>query len=150
MTQGRRTFLAAACAGAVASQAAPARNGTASSTLALLGGKPVRSSAFPSWPVVADSDEKAWSAVLRSRRWNRLGGSQVERFESAWAGRLGARQVRHRSSDSSVSPSWMSPQNVRVWRLVDTPQPADPVGGTGRSRPVDRAESARSPQPCQL
>ena len=102
MTQSRRTFLAAACAGAVASQAAPARNGTASSTLALLGGKPVRSSAFPSWPVVADSDEKAWSAVLRSRRWNRLGGSQVERFESAWAGRLGARHCLATASGTSA------------------------------------------------
>jgi len=58
---------------------------------AMLGGKPVRTAPFPSWPVIRSNDEQAWSDVLRSGRWNRIGGSLAKRFEETWARTLGAR-----------------------------------------------------------
>ncbi|MGH9722078.1 MAG: DegT/DnrJ/EryC1/StrS family aminotransferase [Bryobacteraceae bacterium] len=80
---GRRTFLGAAAAGAAVA--------ASSDKPALLGGTPVRDKAFPSWPRIAGNDEKAWMEVLRSGRWNRLGGTQAERFEESWAKTLGAK-----------------------------------------------------------
>ncbi|MCX7045311.1 MAG: DegT/DnrJ/EryC1/StrS family aminotransferase [Candidatus Sumerlaeota bacterium] len=57
----------------------------------LLGGKPARTEAFPSWPVIAENDEKAWMDVLRSRKWFRGYGDQVNRFEEAYAKLTGAK-----------------------------------------------------------
>ena len=42
---------------------------TGTSDLAVCGGTPVRSSAFPPWPVVGPEDEAAVLGVLRSGRW---------------------------------------------------------------------------------
>jgi perosamine synthetase len=91
----RRRFLAAACAGTasagLAGQPASARPAASpSARLAAMGGSPVRTQPFPSWPVIAENDEKAWGEVLRSKKWNRLGGNRVENFEKSWATRLGA------------------------------------------------------------
>lgn len=59
---------------------------------ALLGGKPVRNGAFPSWPVVAENDEQALLGVLRSRKWTRsYGGQAAGRFEEAYAQFTGAK-----------------------------------------------------------
>jgi len=58
---------------------------------ALLGGKPVRTEPFASWPKIASNDEKAWSDVLHQGRWCRLDGSYANRFEEAWAHTLGAK-----------------------------------------------------------
>ena len=85
----RRGLLGVACAaGAVAST--PAR---ADEKLAVLGGSPTRTGAFPSWPVIAENEEKAWMDVLRGRRWFRGSGQQVRRFEETWAQRLGAKHA---------------------------------------------------------
>jgi dTDP-4-amino-4,6-dideoxygalactose transaminase len=88
----RRRFLGTA-AGVAAAGAAPARAARPASgeKLALLGGKPVRTQPFPSWPLVRDNDEKAWMDVLRTGKWYRLSGSYVKQFEQAWAKALGAR-----------------------------------------------------------
>ncbi len=56
-------------------------------TPALLGGTPVRTEAFPSWPIIAENDKAAWREVLLSGRWNR--GPAVARFEQTWAEQLG-------------------------------------------------------------
>jgi perosamine synthetase len=53
---------------------------------ALLGGDPVRTEPFPSWPVIERNDREAWQTVLEKGKWNR--GPAVERFEKAWATRL--------------------------------------------------------------
>jgi len=102
----RRQFLAATCAGAMASGPTRALSFSAPSglddKLAILGGKPVRSEPFPSWPVIEEPDEKIWMEVLRSKRWNRLGGSYVERFEKAWAERLGAQHCLATASGTSA------------------------------------------------
>ena len=103
----RRFFLgaSAALAGArITGGAAPAplRKTTRDDRLALLGGTPVRSRPFPSWPILEDGDRKLWKEVLDSRRWNRRGGSYVERFEAEWRDRLGAKYVVGTSSGTSA------------------------------------------------
>ena len=42
--------------------------------LAILGGSPVRTKPFPSWPVIRQNDEKGWMQVLMTGKWNRLAG----------------------------------------------------------------------------
>ncbi|MCI0336771.1 MAG: DegT/DnrJ/EryC1/StrS family aminotransferase [Acidobacteria bacterium] len=107
----RRRFLEATCAGTVISgmSAKEAISKDHSSfitgsddNLALLGGKPVRSSPFPSWPVIGDVEEQKMLEVLRSRRWNRIGGSFVESFEKNWAERTGAKHCLATSSGTSA------------------------------------------------
>jgi dTDP-4-amino-4,6-dideoxygalactose transaminase len=80
----RRRFLGAAVAGSAA-VAAPA-----GAKLAITGGKPVRTAPFPTWPKVGAVDEKAVLEVLRSGRWFRGWGKQVEKFEAAYARLTGA------------------------------------------------------------
>lgn len=70
---------------AAAATVAPANH----ARLALLGGMPIRSKPFPSWPVVAENDERGLVEVLRSGRWYRRAGRQVERFEGTYARLMG-------------------------------------------------------------
>lgn len=86
----RRKFMRAASAGAAGGLALAAAP-KSGEKLAVLGGKPVRSERFPSWPVIKDNDERAWMEVLRNGRWNRLGGSLAKKFEEVWASKLGAK-----------------------------------------------------------
>jgi len=84
--------LVAACAGWVSRLPAPAAGFVSGDAKpALLGGKPVRTGPFPSWPKIASNDEKAWIEVLHGRHWCRLDGNYATRFEEAWASRLGAK-----------------------------------------------------------
>jgi dTDP-4-amino-4,6-dideoxygalactose transaminase len=53
--------------------------------LALLGGVPVRSKHFPSWPVFDELDERRVLQALRSGHWGRLDGDQVAEFEKNFA-----------------------------------------------------------------
>jgi perosamine synthetase len=92
MSYSRRGFLGAmSTAGAALGLAAAPRSSAAAEPLALLGGKPVRTTPFSSWPVLGDNDERAWIKVLRSGRWCRLGGEYADRFEAEWAKTLGAK-----------------------------------------------------------
>lgn len=85
----RRGFLAATpAAGAVA---APCAVFAAEDKPALLGGKPVRSERFPSWPVFNSAEEKGLTEVVRSGKWGRGTGQQVNRFEEAYARFTGAK-----------------------------------------------------------
>lgn len=61
------------------------------SKLAVLGGQPIRTAAFPGWPVFDKSDEDALLCVLRSRRWGRSGDGEIERFEQRFAAAHGAK-----------------------------------------------------------
>jgi len=98
----RRGFMTAA-AGAVAvrqaagTAAAPV-GGPAPTVLAsgaekpaLLGGRPVRGTPFPSWPVIDQREERALLEVLHSGKWYRGDGKTVSRFEEAYAQLTGAR-----------------------------------------------------------
>jgi perosamine synthetase len=90
--------------GSLAAAAGPvvfARPATAGSP-ALLGGVPVRAQPFPSWPVIAQNDEDAWREVLRSKKWCRLDGNHVSRFEQAWSDALGARHCIGTSSGTTA------------------------------------------------
>ncbi len=93
----RRGFLGSAISSAAAlglrggSKSAPTTISQPSGKPALLGGEPVRTEPFPSWPKIADNDEKAWQEVLHQGRWCRLDGSYATRFEETWARHLGAR-----------------------------------------------------------
>lgn len=50
---------------------------------ALLGGKPVRTGSWPTWPMVRKADEEAILEVLRAGRWYR--NRSVEEFEQKYA-----------------------------------------------------------------
>jgi dTDP-4-amino-4,6-dideoxygalactose transaminase len=92
----RRDFLGSAvgvAAGLTASgrgfaKAAP--KPSAGASLAILGGSPVRTKPFPSWPVIEENDKKGWMQVLMTGKWNRLDGHFAHQFETTWARTLGA------------------------------------------------------------
>ncbi len=58
---------------------------------ALLGGKPVRTAPYPSWPIFDSKEEQGLQAVVRSGKWGRGNGTQVNRFEEAYARFTGAK-----------------------------------------------------------
>src|SRR5262245_29191686 len=59
--------------------------------LALLGGKPVRTRPFSTWPVFGKAEESGLLRTLRSGRWGRLDGKEVEQFEDRFAAMHGCR-----------------------------------------------------------
>lgn len=91
----RRTFLQQATVAAGASLTASALPAEAADvergTLAALGGKPIRTAPFPSWPIVGKNDQEAWQQVLLSKRWCRIGGTQANAFEKAYAEKTGTK-----------------------------------------------------------
>lgn len=92
----RRGFMTAAAGVAVATRAsgaasAPTVLAPGEQTPALLGGRPMRATPFPSWPVVDGREEKALLDVLHGKRWFRGDGQTVGRFEEAYARLTGAR-----------------------------------------------------------
>lgn len=54
-------------------------------SLAIYGGKPVRSSAYPQWPHYDKDEENALLRSLRQGQWWRVGGSEVDTFEEEFA-----------------------------------------------------------------
>jgi len=92
----RRQFIAAASAGslaAVASGAIPAYGNLSrkAGKLAILGGRPVRTKAFPGWPIWdKNNDEKLVLSVLRSGVWSRA--KVVAEFEKKYAELMGAKR----------------------------------------------------------
>jgi len=62
-----------------------------SNTLAIHGGAPVRTAAFPKWPIFGDAEEKALIETLRSGKWGKLDGDQVRTFEKRFAEYHGAK-----------------------------------------------------------
>lgn len=62
-----------------------------SSKLALLGGKPVRSTPFPSWPVFGQAEERRLVRTLRSGKWGRLEGRETAEFEERFAAMHGCK-----------------------------------------------------------
>ncbi len=100
--KSRRRFLGTVAAGGVTlvsarpqgAGAQPAartpRSGTAGKP-AVMGGTPVRTAAFPSWPVQDSREEQALVTVLKSGKWGRGGGqSKVSAFEAQYAAATGA------------------------------------------------------------
>ncbi|NLH15263.1 MAG: DegT/DnrJ/EryC1/StrS family aminotransferase, partial [Phycisphaerae bacterium] len=52
---------------------------------------PIRTAGFPSWPVIGQTEDKAWMEVLHSGKWFRGYGQEVNRFEEAYAKLNGAK-----------------------------------------------------------
>jgi dTDP-4-amino-4,6-dideoxygalactose transaminase len=93
----RRQFLNAASAAslaAAASKAIPAYGNVSKKAgkPAILGGKPVRTKSFPSWPVWDKSAEESVIEILRSGTWCRLGGKVVSKFEEKYAKLMGVKR----------------------------------------------------------
>jgi hypothetical protein len=86
----RREFIAATAIGgssaAISAQPSPAVSlpqaaGDLSGKPAILGGTPVRTQRFPSWPMIGEVDEQKLLDSLRRREWCRLGGTITTEFE---------------------------------------------------------------------
>ncbi len=69
---------------------------------ALLGGTPVRTEPFPSWPKISDNDRRAWGEVLEGGLWCRLGAKHATRFEERWAEALQAKFCLATSSGTTA------------------------------------------------
>lgn len=97
----RRGFVTAASAagfGAAKASSSTSSNGK----LALAGGEPLRKERFPAWPKFDSLEEQSLSDVLRSGKWYRGSGKQVERFEQAYARLTGARNCVATSSGTAA------------------------------------------------
>jgi dTDP-4-amino-4,6-dideoxygalactose transaminase len=75
---------------------------------AVLGGTPVRTAAFPGWPVTDTREEQALTAVVRSGRWGRGVGEQVARFEREYAALTGAAHCLATANGTSALLTAMS------------------------------------------
>lgn len=110
--RARRKFLGTVAAGGASLVAArPARSAPQAvapratavlGTPAVLGGTPVRTAAFPSWPVQDSREEQALVSVLKSGRWGRGGGSQVKAFETRYAEVTGAQHCLATANGTSA------------------------------------------------
>ena len=70
---------------------------------ALLGGRPLRTASFPSWPVADQREEKALLDVLhRGKGFRGAGAQTVTRFEKAWAELTGARHCLATANGTSA------------------------------------------------
>jgi dTDP-4-amino-4,6-dideoxygalactose transaminase len=95
----RRKFLAGTTAATAVASAVPSKS---TDKPALLGGDPIRTAKWPSWPKIRDNDEKTWAEVLKGGRWNRMGGRYAEKFEEIWAGHLGAKHCLATANGTSA------------------------------------------------
>jgi hypothetical protein len=59
--------------------------------LAMLGGKPVRTKPFTSWPQFGNAEEVRLLRTLRSGKWGRLQGHEVAKFEKRFAAAHGCK-----------------------------------------------------------
>src|SRR3954468_16300815 len=95
----RRDFVVAASAAAIGSaQGATVSTGEP----ALLGGKPVRSQPFLSWPVADEREDRAIVDVVHSRKWGRNPGGRVDQFETAYATLTGAKHCLATANGTSA------------------------------------------------
>ena len=95
----RRKLLGAASTGLFATRVTRA---AATDKPAVMGGNPVRTTPFPSWPVIAENEERAWMKVLRGGKWNRLDGDCTRQFEETWATTLGAKHCLATANGTSA------------------------------------------------
>jgi dTDP-4-amino-4,6-dideoxygalactose transaminase len=104
----RRNFLGTLAGGALAStptvqarrQPSPRGSAAASNVAAVLGGTPVRTARFPSWPVADTREEDALVGLIRSGKWFR--GEKVAAFEAAYASLTGAKHCLATANGTSA------------------------------------------------
>jgi len=66
-------------------------HGHMSQQLSLLGGTPIRTRPFPSWPVFGEAEESRLIRTLRTGNWGKLSGKEVAEFERRFAAMHGAK-----------------------------------------------------------
>ena len=93
----RRQFIAATSVGSLAAvtlKTIPAYGSVSKEAgkLAILGGQPVRTRPWPSWPIWDKSAEESVLSILRSGNWCRLQGNTVSEFEKKYAELIGAKR----------------------------------------------------------
>jgi len=103
----RRQFLNTASAGAIASLAsgpilAYGRAAKNTGKLATLGGRPVRTKPWHSWPIWDKSAEDSILSVLRSGNWFRGRGTKVTEFEKKYAKLMGAKRCLATASGTTA------------------------------------------------
>jgi perosamine synthetase len=101
----RREFIktTTAATAALGLTSAFAETPTKAARPAILGGQAVHPEAWPTWPVIDESDEKAFLGTLKSRAWFRYGGTQqVAGFEEMFAKRAGTKRCIATSSGTSA------------------------------------------------
>src|SRR5205823_2134611 len=104
----RRGFLKASAGAASLAASVPtlltgqAAASSSNTTLAALGGKPVRSERFPSWPVVEKNDLDSWVKVLKEGKWCRLDGHYASNFEQAYAQLTGTKHCTVTANGTSA------------------------------------------------
>lgn len=64
---------------------------TTTNSLAIFGGKKVRTQPFSQWPVFGEEEEKRLVQTLRSGKWGKLHGDQVAEFERRFAAMHGCK-----------------------------------------------------------
>ena len=64
-----------------------------SQPLAILGGAPLRTRPFTTWPVFGEPEEKRLLGALRSGKWGKLNGPEVAEFEQRFAAMHGAKHA---------------------------------------------------------
>jgi len=94
----RRQFIAATTAAGVGLALTGATQ--AAEKPALLGGKPVRTKGYQSWPVARPTDEKAVLEVVHTGRWYR--SQSVDNFEETYAKLSGAKYCIATASGTSA------------------------------------------------
>ncbi|MCD2422452.1 DegT/DnrJ/EryC1/StrS family aminotransferase [Niabella pedocola] len=76
--------------------------GTSNTKPAILGGPRAHNGSFPSWPVQDAIEEKGLTEVLRSKKWGRLDGSQMAKFETEYSKLFGVKHSLGVSSGTSA------------------------------------------------
>jgi dTDP-4-amino-4,6-dideoxygalactose transaminase len=64
-----------------------------STSLAILGGSPVRTAPWQSWPIYGPEEEQALLRTLHSGKWGKLDGAEVKTFEKRFADYIGAKHA---------------------------------------------------------
>jgi len=100
----RREFLGLAAAALASTNVLPQRAfaQSAADKPALLGGTPVHTGGWPQWPEWRQAWEPSILQVLRSGRWYRGTGEQVQQFETAYAKLLGAKRCLATASGTTA------------------------------------------------
>jgi len=100
----RREFLGLAAAAVAGANLLPRRvfAQSAADKPALLGGTPVHTGGWPQWPEWRQAWEPSILQVLRSGRWYRATGEQVQQFEAAYAKLLGAKRCLATASGTTA------------------------------------------------
>jgi dTDP-4-amino-4,6-dideoxygalactose transaminase len=100
----RREFLGLAAAAVASGNLLPKRvfAQAGASKPALLGGTPAHAGRWPSWPEWRQAWEPSMLEVLRSGKWYRGSGEQVQQFEAAYASLVGARRCLATASGTTA------------------------------------------------